>query len=78
MRLCLDKLETQVVIEARRRGMDWRQVAHHQGLNSSQAACQRYQRLASSISSDSVSPRVSTTVDDQPSSDCSREMTAVP
>lgn len=45
MRFCLDKLETQVVIEARRRGMDWRQIAHHQGLNSSQAASQRYQRL---------------------------------
>lgn len=41
----LDRLETQVVIEARRRGMDWRQIAQHQGLNSSQAASQRYQRL---------------------------------
>ncbi|MFG3105069.1 hypothetical protein ACGFZL_31755 [Streptomyces sp. NPDC048182] len=41
----LDRLETQVVIEARRRGMDWRQIARHQGLNSSQAASQRYQRL---------------------------------
>ncbi|MFE2536861.1 hypothetical protein [Streptomyces sp. NPDC059371] len=41
----LDRLETQVVIEARRRGMDWRQIAAHQGLNSSQAASQRYQRL---------------------------------
>lgn len=45
MRHQLDKLETQVVIEARRRDMDWRQVAQHQGLNSSQAASQRYQRL---------------------------------
>ncbi|WP_406359345.1 hypothetical protein OID55_41395 [Streptomyces sp. NBC_00715] len=45
MREQLDRLETQVVIEARRRGMDWRQVAAHQGLNSSQAASQRYQRL---------------------------------
>ncbi|MEU9731430.1 hypothetical protein [Streptomyces sp. NPDC048002] len=41
----LDRLETQVVIEARRCGMDWRQIARHQGLNSSQAASQRYQRL---------------------------------
>ncbi|WP_369394890.1 hypothetical protein AB5J72_51015 [Streptomyces sp. CG1] len=41
----LDRLETQVVIEARRCGMDWRQIAQHQGLNSSQAASQRYQRL---------------------------------
>lgn len=45
MREQLDRLETQVVIEARRRGMDWRQIAGHQGLNSSQAASQRYQRL---------------------------------
>lgn len=45
MREELDRLETQVVIEARRRGMDWRQIAAHQGLNSSQAASQRYQRL---------------------------------
>ncbi|MCE7079592.1 hypothetical protein [Streptomyces sp. ST2-7A] len=45
MREQLDRLETQVVIEARRRGMDWRQIAQHQGLNSSQAASQRYQRL---------------------------------
>ncbi|MCP3822761.1 hypothetical protein NLX86_33180 [Streptomyces sp. A3M-1-3] len=45
MRVALDRLETQVVIEARRRGMDWRQIAQHQGLNSSQAASQRYQRL---------------------------------
>ncbi|MFD9224927.1 hypothetical protein ACFWDI_34145 [Streptomyces sp. NPDC060064] len=45
MREQLDRLETQVVIEARRRGMDWRQIAQHQGLNSSQAASQRYQRV---------------------------------
>ncbi|MFI5680049.1 hypothetical protein [Streptomyces cellulosae] len=45
MRHQLDRLETQVVIEARRRDMDWRQIAQHQGLNSSQAASQRYQRL---------------------------------
>lgn len=45
MREQLDRLETQAVIEARRRGMDWRQIAQHQGLNSSQAASQRYQRL---------------------------------
>ncbi|MER7179489.1 hypothetical protein ABT404_08390 [Streptomyces hyaluromycini] len=45
MRHQLDQLETQVIIEARRRDMDWRQVARHQGLNSSQAASQRYQRL---------------------------------
>ncbi|WP_406377099.1 hypothetical protein [Streptomyces sp. NBC_00197] len=45
MREQLDRLETHVVIEARRRGMDWRQIAALQGLNSSQAASQRYQRL---------------------------------
>ncbi|MER6347409.1 hypothetical protein ACWC10_34890 [Streptomyces sp. NPDC001595] len=45
MRVGLDRLEAQVVMEARRRGMDWRQIARHQGLNSSQAASQRYQRL---------------------------------
>ncbi|MFE0457304.1 hypothetical protein ACFW2D_39680 [Streptomyces sp. NPDC058914] len=45
MRVSLDRLEAQVVIEARRRGMDWRRIARHQGLNSSQAASQRYQRL---------------------------------
>ncbi|MFD3585777.1 hypothetical protein [Streptomyces sp. NPDC058683] len=45
MRATLDRLETQIVIEARRRSMDWRQIAQHQRLNSSQAASQRYQRL---------------------------------
>ncbi|WP_406390140.1 hypothetical protein OG806_49705 [Streptomyces sp. NBC_00882] len=45
MRHQLDRLESQVVLEARRRSMDWRQIAEHQGLNSSQAASQRYQRL---------------------------------
>ncbi|MEU6032987.1 hypothetical protein ABZ825_39375 [Streptomyces tauricus] len=45
MRHQLDRLESQVVIEARRRSMDWRQIAERQGLNSSQAASQRYQRL---------------------------------
>ncbi|MFF1659169.1 hypothetical protein [Streptomyces sp. NPDC058255] len=45
----LDRLETQVVIEARRRGMEWRQIAQHQGLNSSQAASQRYQRLVTRL-----------------------------
>ncbi|MFA3877733.1 hypothetical protein ABS735_29345 [Streptomyces sp. MMCC 100] len=49
MRVTLDRLETQVVIEARRRGMDWRQIARHQGLNSSQAASQRYQRLVTRL-----------------------------
>lgn len=44
MRSQLDQLETQVVIEARRRGMDWKAIASHQGLNSPQAASQRYQR----------------------------------
>ncbi|WP_369141823.1 hypothetical protein [Streptomyces sp. R44] len=45
MRTALDRLETQVVIEARRRGMEWREIARHQGMKSSQAASQRYQRL---------------------------------
>jgi hypothetical protein len=45
MRHQLDRLESHVVIEARRRSMDWRQIAERQGLNSSQAASQRYQRL---------------------------------
>ncbi|MEV0604134.1 hypothetical protein AB0I82_33225 [Streptomyces sp. NPDC050315] len=45
MRSQLDRLETQVIIEARRRGLDWRQIAQYQGMKSSQAASQRYQRL---------------------------------
>jgi hypothetical protein len=45
IRTQVDRLETQIVIEARRRGMDWKQIAPHQGLGSSQAASQRYQRL---------------------------------
>ena len=49
MRIQLDRLETQVVIEARRRGMEWRQIAPHQGLGSSQAASQRYQRLVTRL-----------------------------
>ncbi|WP_433887479.1 hypothetical protein [Streptomyces sp. CA-111067] len=49
MRTELDMLETQVVIEARRRGMDWRQIAACQGLRSSQAASQRYQRLVTRL-----------------------------
>ncbi|GAA3399227.1 hypothetical protein GCM10017752_67000 [Streptomyces roseoviridis] len=49
MRTALDRLETQVVIEARRRGMEWRQIALHQGMRSSQAASQRYQRLVTRL-----------------------------
>ncbi|MFE6814782.1 hypothetical protein [Streptomyces sp. NPDC057675] len=49
MRTALDRLETQVVIEARRRGMEWRQIASHQGMKSSQAASQRYQRLVTRL-----------------------------
>lgn len=49
MRTALDELEAQVVMEARRRGLDWRQIAHHRGLNSSQAASQRYQRLVTRL-----------------------------
>lgn len=49
LRRQLDRLESQVVMEARRRGMDWRQIAHHQGLNSSQAASQRHQRLTTRL-----------------------------
>ncbi|MYS08156.1 hypothetical protein GTW71_17335 [Streptomyces sp. SID6041] len=49
MRMALDQLETQVVIEARRRGMEWRQIASHQGMRSSQAASQRYQRLVTRL-----------------------------
>ncbi|MFE4450660.1 hypothetical protein [Streptomyces sp. NPDC056796] len=49
MREQLDRLETEVVFEARRRSMDWRQIAAHQGLNSSQAASQRYQRLVTRL-----------------------------
>lgn len=45
----LDRLESQVVMEARRRGMDWRQIAGYQGLNSSQAASQRHQRLTTRL-----------------------------
>ncbi|MFJ5139017.1 hypothetical protein [Streptomyces sp. NPDC088707] len=49
MRTALDRLEAQVVIEARRRGMEWRQIASHQGMKSSQAASQRYQRLVTRL-----------------------------
>ncbi|KOV65456.1 hypothetical protein [Streptomyces sp. MMG1121] len=49
LRRQLDRLESQVVMEARRRGMDWRQIAGHQGLNSSQAASQRHQRLTTRL-----------------------------
>ena len=49
MRVALDELEAQVVMEARRRGLDWRQIARHRGLNSSQAASQRYQRLVTRL-----------------------------
>ncbi|WP_240804021.1 hypothetical protein [Streptomyces sp. A0592] len=49
MRAALDRLEVQVVIEARRRGMEWREVAGHQGMKSSQAASQRYQRLVTRL-----------------------------
>ncbi|MCB5910421.1 hypothetical protein [Streptomyces pinistramenti] len=49
MRLAMDQLETQVVMEARRCGMDWKQISQHQGFNSSQAASQRYQRLTTRL-----------------------------
>ncbi|MEU4730427.1 hypothetical protein [Streptomyces sp. NPDC023588] len=49
MRTALDRLEAQVVIEARRRGMEWREIAGHQGMKSSQAASQRYQRLVTRL-----------------------------
>ncbi|MFF2812234.1 hypothetical protein ACFVT2_34680 [Streptomyces sp. NPDC058000] len=49
MRVALDQLETQVVVEARRCGMDWKQISRHQGFNSSQAASQRYQRLTTRL-----------------------------
>ncbi|MQY11023.1 hypothetical protein SRB5_11370 [Streptomyces sp. RB5] len=49
LRLSLDRLEAGVVLEARRCGMDWRQIAARQGLNSSQAASQRYQRLVTRL-----------------------------
>lgn len=49
LRLQLDHLESSVVMEARRRGMDWREIARHQGLNSSQAASQRHQRLTTRL-----------------------------
>jgi hypothetical protein len=45
MRRQLDKLETGVIVESRLRGLNWKQVAQYQGLKSSQAASQRYQRL---------------------------------
>ncbi|MFG3229936.1 hypothetical protein ACGF07_34825 [Kitasatospora sp. NPDC048194] len=45
LRFQLDHLECQVIIEARRRGLDWRQIADEQGLKTPQAASQRYQRL---------------------------------
>ena len=41
----VDRWETQLVMEGRRRGMDWKAIAAYQGFNSAQAASQRYQRL---------------------------------
>jgi hypothetical protein len=49
MRTRLDQLETQAVIEARRRGLDWKAIAEGQGLGSSQAASQRYQRMTTRL-----------------------------
>ena len=49
MRRELDVWEAQMVIEARRRGMDWKQIAAYQGLRSAQAASQRYQRLVTRL-----------------------------
>ncbi|MEV7591935.1 hypothetical protein AB0O42_16745 [Streptomyces sp. NPDC089922] len=49
MRTALDRLEAQVVIEARRRGTEWREIARCQGMKSSQAASQRYQRLVTRL-----------------------------
>ncbi|MEV6330429.1 hypothetical protein [Streptomyces sp. NPDC051909] len=49
MRTALDRMEAQVVIEARRRGLEWREIARHQGMKSSQAASQRYQRLVTRL-----------------------------
>lgn len=49
MRVALDQLETRVVMEARRCGMDWKRISGHQGFNSSQAASQRYQRLTTRL-----------------------------
>jgi hypothetical protein len=38
--------EINVVARLRERGVSWREVAHHRGLQSAQAAKQRYERLA--------------------------------
>ncbi|MGF1430170.1 hypothetical protein [Kitasatospora sp. LaBMicrA B282] len=45
LRIRLDELECQVIMEARRRGLEWQQIRDEQGLRSPQAAAQRYQRL---------------------------------
>ncbi|MEU7334768.1 hypothetical protein [Streptomyces sp. NPDC007074] len=45
LRRQVDLPETQVVVESRSRGMDGRRIARYQGLNSSQAASRRPQRL---------------------------------
>ncbi|MEV7027878.1 hypothetical protein [Kitasatospora sp. NPDC093558] len=45
LRQQLDHLECQVIMEARRHGMDWGQIKDQQGLKTPQAASQRYQRL---------------------------------
>jgi hypothetical protein len=38
--------EINVVARLRERGVSWREIAHHRGLQSAQAAKQRYERLA--------------------------------
>ena len=38
--------EINVVAHLRERGVSWREIAHHRGLQSAQAAKQRYERLA--------------------------------
>ncbi|MFE2106926.1 hypothetical protein ACFXAF_13785 [Kitasatospora sp. NPDC059463] len=45
LRQQLDHLECQVIMEARRHGMDWNQIKDQQSLKTPQAAAQRYQRL---------------------------------
>ncbi|MEV6109171.1 hypothetical protein AB0M28_31365 [Streptomyces sp. NPDC051940] len=49
LRLSLDRLEAGVVQQARRLKLDWRQIAAYQGMNSSQAASQRYARLVTRL-----------------------------
>ena len=48
-RRSLDSLETQVMMVARREGLTWREIAEPLGLQSAQAAAQRWERMTEAV-----------------------------